>query len=138
MEFKEPFKIYTAASNMEAHMIVSILNSEGVAAFADEDQSVVSLWAFGTIRQFHQPNVWIDKSNVQKAAELIRHFEEQKRNRENADSSGNELQVECEACGKMSTFPSSLDGTTQECSHCGAYIDVGELDWDEDFGEPEE
>ena len=79
MEFKEPFKLYTAESNIEAHTIVGILNAEGVAAFAEEDQSGVSLWGFGRISQFHQPNVWIEKSTSKQAAELIRRFEEKKR-----------------------------------------------------------
>ena len=48
------------------------------------------------------------------------------------------IQVECEECGKNSLFTKELDGTTQECPHCYAYVDVGELDWGIDFGEPEE
>jgi hypothetical protein len=132
MEFKEPFKIYTAASNLEAHMIVAMLDAKGIEAFADEDVSGVSIWGAGTISQFHQPNVWIEKSNAEKAAELILRFEEDNRNRATPDLSGREVQVECEACGKVSHFPSSLNGTTQDCSHCGAYVDVDELDWDED------
>ena len=137
MEFQEPFKLYTAASNIEAHMIVEMLGADGIAAFAEEDQSGVSLWAFGRISQFHQPNVWVEKSTARNAAELIRRFEETKRERENHDTSQGEIPVECEACGERSSFPESLNGTTQVCSHCDAFVDVGELDWDEDFGEPE-
>ncbi len=80
MEFKDPFKVYTAAGNVEAHMIVNMLESQGIAAHAVEDTSGVSLWSFGIISQFHQPDVWVDKSTVQQAAELIRGFEEKNGN----------------------------------------------------------
>ncbi len=138
MKFKEPFKVYTAASNIEAHMIVDMLGTHGIDAFADEDNSGASLWAFGTLSQFHQPNVWIEKAAGAEAADLIRRFEETKRERKARPSSGRQINAECEDCGAISVFPDSLDGTTQECSQCRAYIDVGELDWDQDFGEPEE
>ncbi len=137
MDFKQPFRVYTAAGNVEAHLIVEMLVANGIPALAIEDQSGVSLWAMGTISQFHQPDVWIDKSTATQAIELIRQFEEVQRERIRPPASDNEIQAECEECGKLSTFPGSLNGTTQECSHCQAYMDVGELDWDEDFGEPE-
>jgi len=136
MDFKEPVKIYTAASNVEAHMIVIMLDANGVPAFAEEDRSGVSLWAFGMISQFHQPNVWVDKPMAERAAELISRFEERKREREERDSSRGDIQVECEECGWITTFPASLNGTTQECSKCRAFVDVGEWDWDEHFGDP--
>ena len=79
MKFKEPFKLYTAETNVEAHMIVNMLVANGIEAYADEDNSGVSLWALGVLSQFHQPNVWIEKSTTPKAVELIRCFEEQKR-----------------------------------------------------------
>ena len=98
----------------------------------------MSLWAFGTISQFHRPNVWIDKSTAGQAAELIRDFEERKRERLKPGESQTEIEVECEECGGKTFFAGTLNGTTQECSHCRAFVDVGTLDWDEDFGEPEE
>ncbi len=138
MEFKDPFKMYTAENNLEAQMIVQMLGANGIAAFADEDQSGVSLWIGGTITQFHQPNVWIEKSATQNAAELIRRFEETKWERAYPGTADSHIQVECEECGKISSFSDSLDGTIQECPHCQAYLDVGEVDCDEDFGESEE
>jgi len=135
MEFKEPFLAYTAATNLEAHMLVAMLTANGIPAHAVEDQSGVSLWAFGTISQFHKPNVWIDKSTTEMAAQLIRQFEESKQKRDNPGVSTGEIHVECEECGKTTIFPDTLDGTTQDCSHCHAYVDVGELAWDEDVDE---
>ncbi|PQO45748.1 putative signal transducing protein [Blastopirellula marina] len=138
MDFQKPVIVYTAATNLEAHLIVEMLLTSGISAHTVEDQSGVSLWAFGTISQFHKPNIWVDESTAQQAADLIRDFEEQRKARNTPVDGAGEIQVSCEDCGKTTSFPSSLDGTTQVCQHCGAYVDVGELGWDEDFGEPED
>lgn len=138
MDFKHPVVVYTAATNVEAHLIVDMLHAKGVPAHAVEDQSGLSLWAFGTISQFHKPNIWVEKSSAQEAAQLIQAFEKNRQDRENPRHSDGEVQAVCEDCGKTSVFPDSLNGTTQECSHCHAYVDVGDLPWDDDFGIPEE
>lgn len=138
MDFKKPVIVYTTATNVEAHMVVEMLHANGVPAHAVEDQSGVSLWAFGTISQFHQPNIWVDEANLGNAVDLIRDFEEKKRTRNTPAEGAGEIQVICEDCGETTSFPSSLDGTTQECRHCHAYVDVGELPWDDDFDASEE
>lgn len=135
LDLKNPAKAYTAASNVEAHLIVDLLHSKGIPAHAIEDQSGVSLWMFGTISQYHKPNIWVDKPDVTRARELISEFEAKKLERYEAETKGDDLSVTCEDCGKVTTFPNSLDGTTQECKHCYAYMDVGDLPWDEDVGE---
>ena len=134
MDFEKPVIVYTAATNLDAHMIVEMLYANGVPAHAVEDQSGVSLWAFGTISQFHKPNVWVDEPNRQEAAGLIQDFEEKRRVRNTQIEGLGQIEVICEKCGKATSFPVSLDGTTQECRHCDAYVDVGELPWDDDFG----
>lgn len=138
MDFKQPVIVYTAATNVEAHLIVDLLHANGVLAHAVEDQSGVSLWSFGTISQYHKPNVWVEQSSAQEAAQLIQTFEQNRRDRENLGQGVGEIQVVCEDCGKTTTFPDSFDGTTQECSHCHAYVDVGDLPWEDDFGTPDE
>ena len=138
MDFKEPLKVYTAESNVEAQMIVTMLESHGIAAFAEEDQSGVSLWSFGRISQFHQPNVWIEKAMAAAAVEHIRQFEQTKRERANPSSDGPQIEVECEECGKSAMYAEILRGSVQECPHCSEYVDIGELDWEDDFGTPQE
>ncbi len=49
MDFKQPVVVYTAATNMEAHLILQMLHANGIPAHAVEDQSGVSLWGAGTI-----------------------------------------------------------------------------------------
>lgn len=135
MNFLKPTKVYTAATNVEAHLIVDLLDSQGIPAFVEEDQSGVSLWALGTISQFHQPNVWVDEVTAQAAAEFIQGFEEQRRRRNNPAEGSAQLTAKCEKCGESTSFPVSQNGSTQVCRHCGAYVDVGELGWKEDFGD---
>lgn len=138
MDFDHPVAIYTAANNIEAHLVVDLLQSHGINAYAVEDQSGVSLYAFGTL-QFHQPQVWIDELDQQQAAELIADYEEKNKARNEVESKSQDILVVCEECGKTTTFAASLDGTTQECSHCRAYVDVGDLPWEEeDYGQPED
>ena len=43
MDFKKPVVVYTAATNIEAHLIVDMLLANGVPAHVIEDQSGVSL-----------------------------------------------------------------------------------------------
>lgn len=44
----------------------------------------------------------------------------------------------CEECGKPSDWPAAQAGTTQDCPHCGAYMDIPDPEgdgWDDvDFG----
>ncbi|MEM8943751.1 MAG: hypothetical protein AAGD11_01100 [Planctomycetota bacterium] len=141
MNFSEPHKVYSAESNVEAHLIVNMLSANGIEALADEDRSGVNFWFGGQVGQYFLPNIWVEKSNSLQAAQLINAFEQQKREQvavEKAKQDEDDLSVECEDCGKSIQFPAALEGTTQVCKHCGAYVDVGELDWDVDVGEPEE
>ena len=138
MNFKQPVSIYSSSDNIEAHLIVEMLRNNDIPALAVEDQSGASLWAFGTISQFHNPQVWIDKPNEEAARELLRQFEKNNGERNNLSGYGKGVIAVCEKCGKSSEFPDKFDGTTQNCHYCNAYVDVGELDWGDDFGEPEE
>jgi len=136
MSFQDPIAIYTSASNLEAHLIVEMLEANGIASMAVEDQSGVSLWIGGAITQFHKPKVWVERSAAETAAKLIAGFEENRRRRGHADTDG-DVSVRCDECGETATFPGSLNGTIQECPHCHALVDVGDIGFDEDFGEPD-
>jgi hypothetical protein len=133
MPIQDPYKIYTADNNIEAILLVEMLQAAGIEAFVDEDQ----FWALGTLTQLHRSNVWIEKSTASKAADLIARFEERKWQRTHPTGDAAPIPVHCEECGKVSAFPANLRGTTQECFHCGAYVDVGESDWDTDADDPE-
>lgn len=136
--FQNPVVVYTAASNLQAHLIVQMLIENDVEAKAIEDQSGVSLWAMGTLTQFHQPQIWVEQSTAKTAASLILNFEQKTQSRTRAASGGAELDATCEDCGATKTFPASLNGTTQDCPQCGGYLDVGDLAINEDIGTAEE
>jgi hypothetical protein len=138
MDFAEPVMIYTAASNIEAHTIAEMLVSMEIPALAVDDQSSVSLLPFGKISQFHQPTVFVDKSDAERAVSAIRQFEEWRRNRDLNGSDARQIVAVCEDCGESSFFPESFNGTVQECPHCDGYLDVGDIPWDVDVGEPED
>ena len=129
MKFHSPYKVYTAANNFEAHQIVGLLNSESIEAYAVEVQSAAGLWELGTLSQIHQPNVWVDQSDAERAAKVINAFEAQRRRREQSEPTTGELSVTCETCGATSQFSSTMNGSTQICPHCRAYVDVGEIPW---------
>ena len=128
-----PKLVYTANGNLEAHSLAIWLRSNGVRAYAVEDHSGVSLFAFGTLSQFHKPQVFVDEVDLPVAAGLLREFESQEDRKAKKKGDRPPIQSECEECGSTSEFPASQDGTTQNCPKCNAYMDVGNMDWPEDF-----
>ena len=133
MELNNPITAYVAEGNLEAHALVDWLMSNGVDAYAVEDNSGVSLWAFGTISQFHKPKVWIDKSDTDKAKDLLIQFEDRKRARRSQMDGSPPITATCAECGQASEFPVSQNGSTQNCPKCYAFMDVGSFDWPDDF-----
>ena len=128
-----PTLAYTANGNLEAHAVVTWLESNGVRAYAVEDNSGVSLFAFGTISQFHKPQIFVGKADMERAGDLLRQFESQRDARRREVDGAPRITSECEECGVASEFPASQDGTTQNCPKCHAFMDVGTFDWPEDF-----
>ncbi|WP_302120173.1 putative signal transducing protein [Allorhodopirellula heiligendammensis] len=139
MQLNQPVVVYTANSNLEAQSVVTWIESHGIPAHAVEDNSGVSTFAFGTISQFHQPQVFVDQKDLAAATELLRQFEQQRDQRLRDQADAPKISSQCEQCGATSDFPASQDGTTQSCPKCHAFMDVGTFDWPEDFdfGAPE-
>jgi hypothetical protein len=86
----------------------------------------------------HHPAIFVDRQHAEAARELLRDYETQRQRQRQAVAAGAPIEVTCEACGAVSTFAPELNGTTQQCSACLAFVDVGELDWPVDVGEPED
>lgn len=139
MAILNPVVAYNAANNAEAHLLCNYLEQNGIEAHATFDESVVGLWAFGTLPEIHKPQIWVDKANVEAAVSLLAEYERGRSQRnaaERSDFTTGSIDAVCEECGQTSTFAASKNGTTQDCSHCGAYMDVGDLPFDEfDSGE---
>ncbi len=128
-----PALAYTASSNLEAHSVVTWLRSNGVRAYAVEDHSGAGLFAFGMVNPIHKPQVFVDKRDLGSTGDLLREYETQRDQRRQELDNKPPISAECEDCGVSSEFPASQDGTTQTCPKCHAFIDVGTIDWPEDF-----
>ena len=44
--------------------------------------------------------------------------------REREEAEGEQVEVVCEECQKSTSYPVTKKGSVQECSHCGAFVDV--------------
>ena len=124
---------------MEAQVIMEMLEANGVPAQAVEDQSGVSLWAFGTISQFHKPKIWVDQASVVQAAELIRTYEEQKRQLPPPGARERDrLTWSARSAGRRPHFPALSTARRKSAPTATPTLDVGDLPWDEDFGTSDE
>lgn len=141
MNNSNPIVIYTAESNTDADFAQQYLAQNGVEAFSVEDNSLVGYWMGGTLPGIHKPQVWVNKPDAELAAKLIQRYLETKQDKaSDAPSEETEsIEVACDDCGFLNTFPGSLAGSVQDCEKCKSYLDVGDLGWpsDFDFGEPE-
>ncbi|MBB3207825.1 hypothetical protein FHS27_003652 [Rhodopirellula rubra] len=135
----DPVMVYNANGNLEAHSVVTWLESNNIDAYAVEDNSGAGAFAFGTMSQIHKPQVFVERTDAQRATELLAEFETQKKRRLSDIADADPIASQCEECGTVSEFPASQDGTTQSCPKCHVFMDVGTFDWPEDFdfGEPE-
>jgi rubrerythrin len=141
MAITEPVAIFTATSNIRAHAICHMLVQCGVEAYVTEDFSLVGLTVYGPLPGIHTPKVWIDKSDVDRATQLLQEHERREaelRKEPPASVAQDLVAAECEECGTSTGFPAAQRGSVQECPHCGAYVDVGMEDDDWSAGEDSE
>lgn len=134
MSLSEPIAAYNAQTNLEAHLVQQFLESQGIEAWVTEDNSLVGQWAFGVLPEIHKPQVWVNRCAAERVAELLTEFEQRKRERNAVEGKRESasIEVQCEACGRTSSFASHLNGSTQDCPNCGAFVDVGDIDWPEE------
>ena len=125
MALKNPVAAYTAATDLEAHIICDMLMNAGVEAAVIEDESRAGAWSLGLLSQIHRPKVYVDAVDVDRACPLIAAYEQRQR-REDVPGAGALIHVVCEECRRTTTFSASLRGRVEECSHCAAYVDVGD------------
>jgi hypothetical protein len=130
MAITHPVCVYAAESNIEAEMICAYLEQNGIDAYPGRDDSLAGYWMFGTLPQIYKPKVWIDQSKLEAAQPLLIEYEREAiRRRATPQKAGTgTIEVICEECGKSLFFDASKKGTVQDCSHCGAFVDVGEVE----------
>jgi hypothetical protein len=142
MPLRDPVAIYTAANNVEAHLICEALHNAGIDAHPVEDVSQVGTWMFGLVSQIHKPQVWIERADVETAKPILEEYERRAKATRDANNakrgSSDTIVVVCEDCGKGWRYPIEQEGSVQNCPFCGAYVDVEEASPDEDWGESED
>lgn len=128
MKFREPFAAYNAASNIEAHLICEALASEGIEALAVDDISTMGVWWGGTVPELHKPQVWIERSDADRAKTVLDAYEKRssdlRKSERASDDGAGTFEVACEECGKKSLFTVAQKGTVQTCPHCWSFMDV--------------
>jgi len=124
MGLQHPIAVYTAASNLEAHLICEMLMGEGIEAAVVEDESRAGAWMFGLMPQIHKPQVWVEESAADQARQLLAAYERRLAEQSNVAESAPPVWIVCEECRRSTSFPASRLGHVETCSHCGAYVDV--------------
>lgn len=142
MALRDPVAVYNAATNFEAQLICNLLNEAGIEAHTTEDGSPVGVWLFGLLPEIHKPQVWADRSEIDRVKPILDEYERQQSERNEREKGkpqpgGAKVEAICEECGKRSLHPAAHNGTVQDCPHCGAYVDVGDSpDADQWWREP--
>ena len=133
MAISDPVAVYTAHDNVEADVMRIFLQNEGIEAFAIGDDSVVGLWWFGPLTGIHKPQVWVNRSDAERARQLVIEYEDRQLDRRDAlATDAPQIEVVCEECGKTSWFPAAQRDTTQDCPFCHAYVDVGVVEFSDE------
>jgi hypothetical protein len=132
-----PIAVYSANTNQDAHLLKSMLDSAGIEASVTEDNSLVGGWWGGTAPNLHRPKVWVDRSQEEAAAAILRDFEQKRFERseygKDIPTNTEPVKATCEECGETSEFPAVQRGSVQTCPHCGAAMDVGMEEGDEEW-----
>ena len=130
MALREPTAVYIAANSLEAHFLCGLLINCGIDAVVVEGVSHHGDTA---------STILIDRVEVERARPIFVDFEQRVAERHVAAISWNHrpsedfLVVTCEECGIQSSFPATQYGLIQSCPQCHAYVDVGDVafnDWD--------
>jgi hypothetical protein len=126
MALQHPIAIYTAGTNLEAHVIREMLMAEGIEAAVVEDESRAGVWMFGLLPQINKPQVWVEEADAERARPHLAAYEQRLVEREEAHGEGPPIVVVCEECQHTSSFPASRLGAVETCPNCGAFVDVGD------------
>lgn len=133
MPLRDPVAVYNAASNIEAGFVCDALIAGGVEAYVMEDVSQVGTWVGGLVPEIHKPQVYVERSEVERATPILVEYERRAKELRATEGDGQPIDVECEECGGAAQFPAAQMGSVQSCPHCGAFVDVGgDESWDED------
>lgn len=75
MAFQNPIVAYTAKSEVEAYLVCDILRNEGIKATVVEDVSQAGVWIGGFVGAIYKPQVWIERTDAERAGALVHEYE---------------------------------------------------------------
>ena len=105
----------------EADIIVAWLDDNGVPATVLDHENP-GVFAFGITDAEGIAIMVADEELAERAKALL-----EAHDRERAAAAAepqSTVEVTCEECNEVRTFPSNLRGTVQECPECGTFLDV--------------
>ncbi len=134
----EPVLIRRTNTIEEAGVVVAWLEERGVQAVVP-DRDNPGVLAFG-LTDVEGIEIYVSDAETAERARVLlaEHDEERSAESQAADSQG-DIEVTCEECGQVNSFPSDALGSVQECSQCGGYLDMpgaADLDVEGAEGEP--
>lgn len=131
MIYRDPKCVHVADSLSEAQSVAHFLSGLGFPAQVMNPATLGGLlgltWASRTGVSATGLEVWVDDpAHAEPALQKLQTFEAEKTQKVADKATKGPVEAECEECGKCSTFPAAERDSTQDCPHCGAYMDVPE------------
>src|SRR5437870_2028767 len=108
MALRDPVAVYNAANNLEVHFVRDALVAAGIEAFLTEDVSQIGMWLGGLMPEIHKPQVWVDRTDMERAKPVLDEFERRAAELRGANvddaEAGAPVEAVCEECGRASFF----------------------------------
>ncbi len=151
MSRKDPRSVFTSDSHDVAEFITEWLQRQGIdaelVAHLKESSDGTGLTPFSDSQTTSHLEVFVNNvDDVEVVKKLILENKEkilQEAERKN-DPPPELITFACDHCNEAAVYPGTMQGTVQECPHCGEYLDVpggeDEYDWsvvDETISEDE-
>jgi len=107
----------------EAEILVFWLDDRGVKATVLDPDST-GVFAFGVTDPEGVEIYVADEETAERAKVLLAEHDKEREEPTPADDTPALIEVKCDECGQRNSYPSDRAGSVQECTQCGAFIDV--------------
>lgn len=121
---RDPQCVFVTTDPDLANVVAATLAGEDIPAQVLDQRAVGNLFGAG-MNQTGEIEVWVSDPDQRRiAAELIAaHHGPTTRIAGTVDPS-NAVEIACDECHFLATFPADQFGSVQECPNCGSYMDV--------------